>query len=236
MFARHPSLLVLVPFLPLLACVKQVLPRDTSTESDEPTELDIAVCDASAGPFSLVIDNAFLPFVVGTAQVLEDEDGEERVRISVLDETEVVSGVVTRVVEEREWESGALAEVSRNFFAQAPDGTVCYFGEDVDEYEGGEVVRHEGAWRAGQDSAKPGILMPADPGVGMAYAQEVAPGVAEDRGEIIAMGDTVETPAGTFTDTVTVRETSPLDAGSSLKHYARGVGMIYDDGIALIVD
>jgi hypothetical protein len=37
-------------------------------------------------------------------------------------------------------ENGLLVEVSRDFFAQAPGGTVCYFGEDVDDYEDGEIV------------------------------------------------------------------------------------------------
>lgn len=44
------------------------------------------------------------------------EDNEEAV-IAVLDETEVVDGVETRVVEERETKAGELVEVSRNFFA-----------------------------------------------------------------------------------------------------------------------
>ena len=56
-----------------------------------------------------------------------------------------------------------------------------------------------------------------------------------------ANGNVIAYPTGrgeggvlnTFTDTVTVRETSPLDAGASLKHYARGVGMIFDDGVEL---
>jgi hypothetical protein len=37
-----------------------------------------------------------------------------------------------------------LIEVSLNYFAQNQDGTVCYFGEAVDMYEGGEIVSHGG--------------------------------------------------------------------------------------------
>jgi hypothetical protein len=58
-----------------------------------------------------------------------------RLRITVLDETEVVAGVATRVVEECEWEDGELIEASRNIFAHAPDGVVYYCGEDMDIYE-----------------------------------------------------------------------------------------------------
>ena len=154
---------------------------DDSEESCPEVNFDIGVCALDAGPFSLTIDNEFLPYVVGSQMVLEGEDGGEtiRVEIDVLDETEDVGGVTTRVVRETEYEDGELVEVSWNWFAQAPDGTVCYFGEDVDMYEDGDVVSHHGAWRAGENNYQPGILMPGDPQVGMAFYQEYAPGLAE---------------------------------------------------------
>ena len=199
--------------------------------------LDIAVCDPEAGPFSLIIDNEFFPLVVGTQLVLEgEEDGETiRVEITVLDETEEVAGVTTRVVEEREYEDGELVEVSRNFFAQAPDGTVCYFGEDVDDYEDGEVVSHEGEWRAGEDGNLPGIIMPANPEIGMVFQQEDAPDVAEDQAEVIDLGETIDVPAGTFDDTLTMEDCDPLEDGSTdEKVYVRGIGLAIDEAVELI--
>jgi hypothetical protein len=213
------------------------IPTATSTGAPTPTppggELDIAVCAPEAGPFSAEITNPFLPLPVGTRWVLEgEEDGVElRVEITSLDETEVVAGVTTRVVEEREWEDGELVEVSRNFFAQIADGTVCYYGEDVDEYEDGEIVSHEGAWRAGVNGALPGILIPGDPQVGQSFKQEVAIGVAEDEAVQVAAGETVVVELGTFTDTIRYEESSPLDAGTSEKIYGRGVGLLVDDDI-----
>lgn len=66
--------------------------------------------------------------------------------ITVLNETKIVNGTVTRVVEERETENGELVEVSRNYFAVSnPSNDICYFGEDVDDYERGKIIRHEGA-------------------------------------------------------------------------------------------
>ena len=85
------------------------------------------------------------------------ESSSEKVQITVLEETEVVAGVTTRVVEEPEWVGGELVEVSRNYVVQAPDGSVCYFGEAVDDYKGGELSGHGGAWRAGETGALPGI-------------------------------------------------------------------------------
>jgi hypothetical protein len=101
-------------------------------------ELDISVCDPGAGPFSLTIDNPFMPLTVGKVSVLEGNEGSTAVHlgITVLNEKEIITGVETRVVEERETHDGVLVEVSRNFFVQSPDGTVCYFGEDVDMYDG----------------------------------------------------------------------------------------------------
>ena len=195
------------------------------------TNLDIAVCDPSGGPFSLIIDNEFFPLVVGTQLVLEGvEDGETiRVEITVLDETEDVAGVTTRVVEEAEFVDGELAEISRNYFVQAADGTVCYFGEDVDIYEGGVVVSHEGQWRAGENGNLPGIFMPSSPDIGMVYSNESAPGVAEDQAEVIALGEEINVPAGIFDDTLTVEECNPLeDAERDIKVFVRGIGIAID--------
>jgi hypothetical protein len=136
--------------------------------------------------------------------------------------------VVTRVVEEREWENGVLAEVSRNFFVKAPDGTVCYYGETVDDYKNGKIVGHGGAWRAGVGQNKPGIIMPAQPAVGQIYQQEVAPGVAEDKAEHWAIEESYTTPAGTFQDVLLVYETPP-----STKRYVKDIGLIFDDGMVL---
>ena len=160
-------------------------------------------------------------------------DGSELVVISVLDETEMVDGVETRVIEEREYKDGELDEISRNFFAMAEETRdVFYFGEDVDYYEDGEVVRHDGEWRAGKDDARPGLYMPASPVVGMKYYMEVAPNVAMDRAEIFDTDATVDTPGGTFENVLVVTESSPLEPDDeSYKRYAPKVGMIYDDGL-----
>ena len=212
-----------------------VPPVDAPPGTPDATMLDIAVCDPGAGPFSLTIDNEFFPLAVGGRSVFDGDEGGTAVHleITVLDETEDVAGVTTRVVEERESEDGELVEVSRNFFVQAPDGTVCYFGEDVDIYEGGVIVSHESAWRAGNGNA-PGIMMPTSPAIGTAYSQEVAPGVAQDMAEIVALGETLDVPAGSFTDTVRTHEWSPLEPGTNeSKWYVSGIGLAVDAALRL---
>jgi hypothetical protein len=187
---------------------------------------DLSVCDPS-GEFTTDVDNRFFPLPVGQRIVLEG--GGLTVRITVLDELETVAGVETRVVEEHEASGGRVLEISRNFFAQAVDGTVCYFGEDVDIYdESGNVTSHAGEWRAtGANVA--GIFMPASPEVGQAFQQEIAPGIAEDQSRIEALGERITVPAGTFEDTVTMLDLDPLDGGQDRKVYAAGVGLIVDE-------
>jgi hypothetical protein len=178
----------------------------------------------------------YIPLEPGTQLRFEgDDDGElVELRITVLEDTEMVDGVETRVVEEHETVDGELVEISRNFFAICVEtNSFFYFGEDVDIYEDGQVVSHEGAWRAGVDGARAGIIMPGTVLLGSRYYQEVAPGVAEDRAEHIAMDATVETPAGTFTDCLQVDETTPMESGVSLKMYAPGVGLVQDDVLYL---
>ena len=156
--------------------------------------------------------------------------------LTVLDQIETVDGVETRVVEERETEDGELIEVSRNFFAICrQNNTVFYFGEDVDIFEDGEIVSHEGAWRAGADGAQPGIVMPGMPLAGARYFLEQAPIVALDLAEIESVDDAALVPAGFFENVLRVVETSLLDPEEeSVKLFAPGVGLIVDDELELV--
>jgi hypothetical protein len=143
--------------------------------------------------------------------------------------------ITTRILEERETENGELKEVSRNFLAAcAPARDVYYFGEEVDDYEDGEIVGHDGAWLAGRNGALPGILMPDSAFLlGMRYYQELAPGLALDRAEHVGTHLEVSVPAGTFKNCIKVRETSPLESGESIKFYCAGVGLVIDDELEL---
>jgi hypothetical protein len=218
----------MLPILLALGCAPKSPPADSVAD----TTTDGAVCAADAGGFTLDGTNRFFPLTVGHSITLEGPHDGATVQnvITVLADTEVIAGVTTRVVEEHESEDGALVEISRNFMVNAGDGSVCYFGEDVDIYEDGVITGHESAWRAGVAGASPGIMMPAAPAVGDAYAQEDAPGVAEDRAEVVGVGESLTVPAGTFTDTLHTRESSPLEPGvSEEKWYVSGVGLAVDE-------
>jgi hypothetical protein len=207
------------------------VPQDVAYGSS-PKMLGPDFC-AFGQPFSLVSTSPYFPLTVGSWWELSGEDDGEpiRLRIDILDQTEVVGGVTTRVLKETEWVDGVLAEQSYNYFAENADGVVCYFGEAVDIFENGQVS-HQGAWRADQPGNAPGLFMPADPQPGMMFQMEIAPGVAEDEGKIVGTG-AVTVPAGTFTQTIRVREFNPLDAGKDYKWYAAGVGILIDGPLLL---
>jgi hypothetical protein len=159
----------------------------------------------------------------------------EKLTITVLNETVKIGKTTTRVVEEREWKDGKLIEVSRNYFAICTNTKdVFYFGEDVDDYKNGEITGHGGAWRADQPGNKPGLIMSGSPRVGMKYYQEMAPGVAMDRAEVISLTETLTTPAGTFENCLKTQEGSALKPRErELKIYAPGIGLIKEGDMLL---
>jgi hypothetical protein len=156
--------------------------------------------------------------------------------ITVLKETKKVDGVETRIVEERESVDGQLIEVSRNYFAiSKKTNDVYYFGEDVDMYKDGKVVSHEGAWLSGEKGAHFGLFLPGTPLLGARFYQEVAPGQAMDRAEIVSLNETVETPSGKYDKVMKYEETTPLEKGAKeYKWFAPGVGLIQDADLKLV--
>ncbi len=211
-------------------CIAQEISKQPSSEWMESFDLD--KCD-----FSSVGRNDFFILEPGYQLTLEGKDGEDIVKlvITVLDETVMVNGIETRVVEEREFENGEIIEISRNFFALCTQtNSVYYFGEDVDIFEDGELVSHSGAWRADGTINKAGLMMLGTVQLGAKYYQEIAPEVAMDRGEIVSDSETLETPAGTFDHCLRVKETIPLEPKAvDYKVYAPGIGLIQDEDLLL---
>ena len=190
------------------------------------------------GGFSSIGRNPFFILEPGYKLVLAGvEDGVvKRLVVTVRNQTRVIEGVETRLVEERETEDGELVEVSRNYFAICNrTNSVIYFGEKVDIYEDGVIVGHEGEWLAGVNGARPGIIMPGTVLLGARYFQEIAPGVALDRAEIVRLNATVQTPAGRFRGCLRTRETTPLEPEEvEFKSYAPGIGLIQDEVLRLV--
>jgi len=210
-----------------------------SKECVTPT-LDEKICDPAVVTFSLASTNPYYPLQPGSLAVLEGTEEGKQIRIErrVLGETQLIMGVMTRVLEAREIQGGVLYELARNFYVEAADGTVCYFGEDVEFFENGEVVSREGSWRAGSRGAKPGIIMPAAPKVGDAYFQENAPDVALDQGRVSATGATMTFAGKSYDNVITIQDSNPLDdedaCEEEMKQYVPGVGEVVDTVKSLV--
>jgi hypothetical protein len=151
--------------------------------------------------FASTGSNAYFVLEPGSQLVLENKKapGIEQLQLVIIvtNDTKTVNGIQTRVVEERETEDGELVEVSKNYLAICkPFDDIYYFGKQVDEYnDDGKTVGHEGTWEAGIEGARAGMIMPGKAAVGFKHYQEFAPGIAEDRAEIISLNVSLDTPA-----------------------------------------
>ena len=192
---------------------------------------------ADSCTFSTVGHNDYFILEPGYQLVLEGKEKGKTFQlvISVLNETRMIGGVETRIVEEKESVGGKLVEISKNFFAYCQEtGSIFYFGEEVDMYKNEKVVSHEGAWIA-EGKNKPGVVMPGKLMVGASYLQENAPGVAMDRATIISLRENVETPSGTFTNCLKTEESSALHPGEKeFKFYAAGIGLVKEEDLILV--
>ena len=238
---RRPLILM----LSLAACVAAAQDGDDEFTSTFPLDRCYFVPFGGNAYFNL---NPGRQTYFDNSQCVEDGecDEEESLTITVTRDVEWIhlpgmrhrKPVRARVVEEYETAEGHVTEISRNFFATCwPTGDVYYFGEDVDLYDDdGNVVSHEGAWRAGRDGAMPGIIMPGSAFlIGTRYYQEVAPPIAQDRAEHVATDLDVTVGAGSFNQCIEVEETiadEPDDV--STKVYCPGIGLVVDEDLEAV--
>jgi hypothetical protein len=184
-----------------------------------------------AANFVAGVDNPFMPLVPGTRLSYEKstDEGLEEVVVEVLSSTRTILGVVCVEVRDVVSLDGEVVEDTIDWFAQDVDGHVWYFGEDSKTYEGGVLVGTEGSWEAGVAGALPGIVMLADPEVGLTYEQERAPGVAEDRATVRGLSEGVTVPYGAFSGCLRTEDFTPLEPGVvEDKYYAPGVGFVLE--------
>jgi hypothetical protein len=191
-------------------------------QGSEPVSLDPA-------DFTTRIDNPYFPIAPGHRWVYrEAENGtRQRVEVTVTNATKRIDGVTARVVHDLVTEGGQPIENTYDWYAQDSAGNVWYLGEDTKEYENGKVVSTKGSWEAGVDGAQAGVVMPAQPRVGMSYRQEYYAGQAEDKGSVLSVDEKVEVPFGRFSGAVMTKDLTPLEPVLvEHKFYARGVGPV----------
>ena len=197
----------------------------------------------TSADFTNPIQNPYVPLTPGTTFVYNGTvDGQPAQTVTqVTTNTKKILGVRTTVVhdvlsmcssitQDNVCEDAVVAEDTFDWYAPDNSGNVCYFGEDTRELDAnGNVISTEGSWQAGKNGAEPGAIMLANPQVGDSYAQEHAPGVAEDEATVLSLTKSINGECGSFNNVLLTRETTPLDPSSvGDKYYAPGVGLILD--------
>jgi hypothetical protein len=193
-----------------------------------PAATSAAINPSDFGPN---VTNPWYPLKPGTVLRYRGvKDGKSTVDVvTVTRRTELIDGVSCRVVRDKLFETGRLAEETTDWFAQDRGGSVWYFGEATRELDrNGRTTSTEGSWRSGVQGAAPGVVMPAHPSVGAAFAQEHFPGHAEDHFKIVSLRASIKVPFGSFRrHAMLTREWTPLEPNViDHKYYVRGIGMV----------
>ena len=228
---------------PTPAAVPTVAPAPIAapTEDIEPTseaavdfEGDLEDFDPSNFDHPTRIDNQWFPLRPGTHYVYEgvtEEGGRSvphRIVFIVTDLTKQIAGVRTVVAWVSDYSDDELVEAEVAFYAQDNDGNVWSLGEYPEVYEHGKLVDAP-AWIPGLKGARAGIIMKAEPEVGLpSYSQGWGPAVDwTDRGQVVQMGQQTCVPVDCYTDVLVTEEFSRSEPEAfQIKYYAPGVGAV----------
>jgi hypothetical protein len=201
----------------------------TLPQGSDPVTLDPA-------DFVTQIDNPYWPMAPGSKWVYRESDikgSAVRVDVTVTSRTRQISGIAATVVHDKVSDHGELIENTFDWYAQDECGNLWYLGENTKEYENGKIVSTEGSWEHGVNGAFAGVVVPADPQVGMSYRQEYYAGEAEDVASILSVDEQAQVPFGHFRDVLLTKDFTTLERRVlEYKLYARGVGPVLVLGIS----
>ena len=155
-----------------------------------------------------------------------------RTEVTLLPETQIIEWegqrVETLVSQYNAFLDGRIQEVAYDYYAQADDGSVWYFGEDVFDFIDGAIVVTEGTWRAGRDGPA-AMIMPGDPQVGDVYRTENAPGFVFEEVTVRSVDQTLKGPTGPIEGGLLADELHS-DGKIEQKVFAPGYGEFYTSG------
>jgi hypothetical protein len=192
------------------------------------------------------ITNPWAPFVPGSVKIFRGhDDGARTARVeSCLSETRSFAwgggAVECRILQEQDFEDGALVELSLTWLAQDDAGEVQTLGEVSWTVSGGTLGDPEGdSWLVGgatQPSdppnalnvADPRLVMSADPQPGDVFVSPAWPSGNETT-TVLAKVSNVRVPAGKYTQALLVQELDDGEDGTqpAEKHWiVPGVGVV----------
>ena len=178
------------------------------------------------------VTHRYFPLPRGTTYQFSGQTpkGPETVTIDVLPATRAIMGVAATEVRDRVYLNGELIEDTHDWYAQDGAGNVWYLGEAAKDYDAGVLISTAGSWEWGVDGALPGIIMWSNPAahVGEEYRQEYYANQAEDWAKVIAVGQAVTVPYGSFSDCVTIEDWVGLHLEQPREHkaYCPQVGQV----------
>jgi len=150
-----------------------------------------------------------------------------RTETTLLPETRIIEWsqgrcVKTLVSQYFAYLDGRIEEVALDFYAQADDGSVWYFGEDVYNYKSGVIADTSGTWLAGKEGPA-AMIMPAAPKVGDVHRPENIPGLVWEEVAVKTIDKTVDGPRGRVRGALVGSELHD-DGSFSDKIFAPGYG------------
>ena len=155
-----------------------------------------------------------------------------RTEVTLLPETRIIEWeglrVETLVSQYNAYLGGRIEEVAYDYYAQADDGSVWYFGEDVFDFRDGAIVVTEGTWLAGRDGPA-AMIMPGDPQVGDVYRTENAPGFVFEEVTVRSVDEQLDGPMGPI-DGGLLADELHSDGTTERKIFAPGYGEFYTSG------
>ncbi len=214
-------ILAIVGVIFISGCVQTPKTTQTGTEEYNPI--------LTQSNFVSEINNPYYTLTPGITftYISKTDEGTEKNIVVVTDQKKEILGIKTTVLWDRVWLNDELIEETYDWYAQDKEGNVWYLGEYSKEYENGKVVSTAGSWEADVDGAKPGIIMEAHPQAGDSYRQEYYKGEAEDMADVVALGETVTVPYGTFKNCLKTRDWSKIDPNlNEYKYYCLDVGNV----------
>jgi len=184
--------------------------------------------------FVSVIDNPYFPLPVGRKLVYTGtKDGQTQIdTVTVTDQTKVILGITTRVVNDVATHNGTVLEKTFDYYAQDDLGNVWYLGEDTTHFLPNGKADTSGSFQAGVGGAQPGIIMEANPQIPDAYRQECFAGEAEDTAWVVGTEGSSRVPYGNVRNVLTTLEATRIEPGAyDQKVYGPGIGIVSEQSL-----
>jgi hypothetical protein len=235
MMSRFP-----MPFAAALMCLVSFV-NSTPSGAGTPPAPDIGVDRAALSP---AVSNPYIAFhtlkrAVYVGKERDPETGKAfkvRMEVSPREAPEMLAGINATVVDVTHWADDEVVEKSRDYYAQHTTGVVHYLAEQVDDYDGGKIVGHDGQWTVGEKGSKVGIFMPAAVKVGDVFEQERVPGISQNRAKVLSTTRVVKVPAGTFKDCIEIEEYDVIEKATARKWYCPGAGLVKEASVERTIE